>query len=55
MESWSPGVHSEQEAGGGPPSLPTRPFYQEEAGRLFRLDPRILCAYLAFAPFPSAE
>lgn len=31
----------------------TLPFYQEEAGRLFVLDQRILCAYLAFAPFPS--
>lgn len=31
----------------------TLPFYQEEADRLFVLDPRILCAYLAFAPFPS--
>lgn len=29
-------------------------FYQEEAGRLFVLDPGILCAYLAFGPFPSA-
>lgn len=31
----------------------TLPFYQEEAGRLFVPDPKILCAYLAFAPFPS--
>lgn len=34
-------------------SLLTLPFYQEEAGRLFVLSPRILCAYLAFALFPS--
>lgn len=34
-------------------SLLTLPFYQEEAGRLFVLNPRIIFAYLAFAPFPS--
>lgn len=28
-------------------------FYQEEAGRLFVLNPRILCAYLAFTLFLS--
>lgn len=28
-------------------------FYQEEAGCLFVLNPRILFAYLAFTPFPS--
>lgn len=39
----------------GGPRLPARPFYQEEAGGLFVLDPGILCAYLASAPFPSAE
>lgn len=52
MESWrgGPGVHREP----GGPSLPTLPFYQEEAGRLFVLDPRILSAYLAFAPFLTA-
>lgn len=31
----------------------TLPFYQEEAGRLFVLNPRILCAYLSFTLFPS--
>lgn len=30
----------------------TLPFYREEAGRLFVLNPRILCGYLAFTPFP---
>ena len=34
-------------------SVLTLPLYQEEAGRLFVLNPRILCAYLAFALFPS--
>lgn len=34
-------------------SLPMLPLYQEEAGRLFVLNPRILCAYLAFTLFPS--
>lgn len=32
--------------------LLTLPFYQEEAGRLFVLNPRILCAYLVCALFP---
>lgn len=49
--SWQPPEFTESRKLGGRSPL-TLPFYQKEAGRLFVLSPRILCAYLAFSLFP---